>query len=1217
MPDPGEHGATCTGTWLSERSLCVNHWEEIEWLLTVNDTNRKTFKKGIKLLEVYADPNSRLREMVVKLGGKAERFTKEDGDLSTVEGQRKLLQLIHRIKPDHVWMAPECGPWSSWSRFNANRSIIGYQKIQRSREESIKHLKLCNVVMKMQVSESRHFHMENPVHSEIWDQKEIHDILVNTRTILFDQCRFGLRHPETQERLKKGTRLQSTSVCMELRLNNKFCHGDHSHAPIAGSCRFQSQRMNLSRFCAFYPNILAKAFAKAICDENLPPLCLLDDCEINHVNEESEHPEAPNPKRARIRDTEAEPMEGTEETREPIAVPSSSAPTSSGFPVFDLPMEKRSDNPFSKIMSILPKSGLREWNGVTNDLTKSFQDLCPEMVIHQIKAGKGLERYITGDESLPLRKTFVISRINKEQIYDLGTEEWTRSTKLHRRRKAMPSYVMICLFGIHPGASQPSAPRADEDSVQKGVEGMETELEELMPQNPEIEKNSEDPACPRVKPHGPVATWSPAAVSNPGPAFQQLDASTQSKIRKLHINLGHPTSEKLATHLSAMRAPPEMIAGAKDFLCPSCIERRPPSLHTPGKLRDAKDFNDKVEIDGFYWKNKLGIGGYVLHIIDECTHFHIGRRSQRDTHQSIRTLQDAWTSWAGNPRCMLFDAAGEFVSQEWKNFLQKENIVPIVASLSSHKGRIEKHGDIIKETLSRMDHEKPFSNLSDFDDALRLAFQAKNALTQKHGFSPEQAVLGKGASLPSSLGSDESVVSHEFAAADTPAAEQFREHLNRRTAARRAFLESDNSQAIRRAFLRKSRGSDIYPWECGQLCMFWDKRKSPNMIEKGRWCGPAQVVLHESRTIIWITHLNRLLRCSKENLRPVSLREFESHRTFIQPNDPIKMKEMAEQLNRNLKERSGMFQFSDLTGLERNPEAEEAAEDPEPVTPQPEEEPNRRMSDPGLVQAELDMQRAQTTPVPETPFDSEVGSPVSTPPYCPTTPEPTEEGPQEPIETDFAETIYNASIIEPGEDGIYLQGDSETIWDKPVETAFNACSFEFEMPKQQLMKCIKNPMIHETYLTSAAKKSHAEVKYHQLNPKEQELFNEAKNKELKCWLETSTVKRILKDRIHPSRIMTSRWVLTWKTDETSTLGHKAKARLVVRGYQDPELHQVDTDSPTLSRAARMLLLQSIFHEMENPELRHQDCFSQRSLRWPSAGNGPSTRTPKVDGPWSS
>ena len=66
-----------------------------------------------------------------------------------------------------------------------------------------------------------------------------------------------------------------------------------------------------------------------------------------------------------------------------------------------------------------------------------------------------------------------------------------------------------------------------------------------------------------------------------------------------------------------------------------------------------------------------------------------------------------------------------------------------------------------------------------------------------------------------------------------------------------------------------------------------------------------------------------------------------------------------------------MFQFSDLTELEKDPEAEEAVEDPETANPQPEEEPNRRMSDPGLAQFELDLQRAQSTPVPETPMDSE------------------------------------------------------------------------------------------------------------------------------------------------------------------------------------------------------------------------------------------------------
>ena len=57
--------------------------------------------------------------------------------------------------------------------------------------------------------------------------------------------------------------------------------------------------------------------------------------------------------------------------------------------------------------------------------------------------------------------------------------------------------------------------------------------------------------------------------------------------------------------------------------------------------------------------------------------------------------------------------------------------------------------------------------------------------------------------------------------------------------------------------------------------------------------------------------------------------------------------------------------------------------------------------------------------------------------------------------------------------------------------------------------------------------------------------------------------------------MSSRWILTWKEDPTSEDGRKAKARLVVRGYEDPELDSVNTDSPTLSRDARMLLIQTV------------------------------------------
>lgn len=68
---------------------------------------------------------------------------------------------------------------------------------------------------------------------------------------------------------------------------------------------------------------------------------------------------------------------------------------------------------------------------------------------------------------------------------------------------------------------------------------------------------------------------------------------------------------------------------------------------------------------------------------------------------------------------------------------------------------------------------------------------------------------------------------------------------------------------------------------------------------------------------------------------------------------------------------------------------------------------------------------------------------------------------------------------------------------------------------------------------------------------------------------------LLRDKIHPDRIMSSKWVLTWKEDASQPSGRKPKARLVIRGFQDPEVGLASTESPTLSRDGRTLILQTI------------------------------------------
>ena len=99
----------------------------------------------------------------------------------------------------------------------------------------------------------------------------------------------------------------------------------------------------------------------------------------------------------------------------------------------------------------------------------------------------------------------------------------------------------------------------------------------------------------------------------------------------------------------------------------------------------------------------------------------------------------------------------------------------------------------------------------------------------------------------------------------------------------------------------------------------------------------------------------------------------------------------------------------------------------------------------------------------------------------------------------------------------------------------------------------------------------------QLNNKDRELFQAAKEKEVDSWIDTETVARILRNKVPRENVLRSRWILKWKeVDEINYQGpakYKPKARLVVLGFEDPLVDSIPRDSPTMSKMSRMLILQ--------------------------------------------
>ena len=115
----------------------------------------------------------------------------------------------------------------------------------------------------------------------------------------------------------------------------------------------------------------------------------------------------------------------------------------------------------------------------------------------------------------------------------------------------------------------------------------------------------------------------------------------------------------------------------------------------------------------------------------------------------------------------------------------------------------------------------------------------------------------------------------------------------------------------------------------------------------------------------------------------------------------------------------------------------------------------------------------------------------------------------------------------------------------------------------------------ECFIVSSARKQRVEVNWEELNEADKEKFRAAKQKEVNAWMDHKTVKRVAGVTLDPSQIMKRRWILVWKPPEKEGGERRAKARLVILGFQDPGISYVPNDAPTPRKDGKSLLLQMV------------------------------------------
>ena len=599
---------------------------------TKGDVQKQFQTSRHDLMEIYCSQESELTKQGSQLGLVASRFGLRDGDLSTEQGRRCLYDRLWNFRPSHVWMSPKCRAWCRWATFNMHRSPVSAQKVLSSREEDRVHLLLCSALMELQHYRiGCHFHLEQPVGSHMMFQEEMQVIVANTRRVTCDMCVAGqLKHPDTGKLIRKATQVFTSSAIMERSLENLKCPRNHPHSQVEGSCTLPNgSRCPVSRFTELYTRTFARNVCKAL------------KCSLRVQEAVVALPEVICPaiaagdgKRRRIG-----------EKQEPPAA------------YHQINPQKAQDDFVQAVIPHAPKVGKRVF--FEGPIFHQCQELFPDRKVVAIEACKGADRYrlppagVT-KKSAPLRWSMGCHRNEAGNFSDNQWEDWSILTRKQVLRKCPPARLLITIFARHPdedGQVDPSDQKRKTSSSES-----EHPAKRLCVTDPS-QKNEPSKVDSSI-----TETNSQIKCHSHGPRFSSLPTDIQAQLLKLHKNLGHPDNQLLARVLKDQQWDSRIIDNISDMVCPACFENQKPRLARPAHISRDREFNDLLMIDGIEWTSQEGIKHLFYHMIDAAANFHIAIPAEcRSSQHLIELIKTHWITWAGAPRTLMSDSAGEFL----------------------------------------------------------------------------------------------------------------------------------------------------------------------------------------------------------------------------------------------------------------------------------------------------------------------------------------------------------------------------------------------------------------------------------------------------------------------------------------------------------------------------------------------------------------------------
>eukprot|EP00435_Cladocopium_sp_Y103_P030061 s1739_g7.t1 len=373
--------------------------------------------------------------------------------------------------------------------------------------------------------------------------------------------------------------------------------------------------------------------------------------------------------------------------------------------------------------------------------------------------------------------------------------------------------------------------------------------------------------CLAGEPVSEAAAESTVAAAHP-PSDASVSRPIELAIKKLHVNLGHPSTKDMLRILRHSNASAEAIKAAQQFECSVCKNHTHPASQLPAKTSRIMEFNEKVGMDIKYlpgWKVNQRVP--CINIVDYSTSLQImapifDRESAEVTKGVFR---DSWLAWAGPPKVLELDSSSSNLSDALGEFCEAHGIdmQHIAADAHWQLGKVERHGHWFSQIFERVADECRPTTAEEFVDCVLQTQTAKNALISESGASPYQLVFGRNPRIPQDLLQDDvHVPASDAVLADAG----YQRSQAVRQSARLAVLQCQDSKALRLAL--RARPRPRREFVSGDWVYYWRSQKWQNgvLLRGGRWHG-AGLILGRLGTNWIVAHRRSLLRCSPEHLR--------------------------------------------------------------------------------------------------------------------------------------------------------------------------------------------------------------------------------------------------------------------------------------------------------------------------------------------------------------